>query len=70
MLNLDKLKWIEIEDTSRSLKEIKPLFERIDTARIEEELKLLKGDFINQSACILFRIKRFSERHFTLGPFR
>ncbi len=41
MLGLDELNWEEIELSSLSLKEIKPLFKRIDLARIEEELARL-----------------------------
>jgi methionyl-tRNA synthetase len=41
MLGLNELKWEEIEISSISLKEIKPLFKRIDLVRIEEELERL-----------------------------
>ncbi|WP_226681564.1 methionine--tRNA ligase [Sutcliffiella horikoshii] len=41
MLGLNELKWEEIEISSLSLKEIKPLFERIDLVRIDEELERL-----------------------------
>lgn len=41
MLGLEELKWEEIEILSFPLREIKPLFERIDVGRIEEELERL-----------------------------
>ncbi|ART78103.1 methionine--tRNA ligase [Sutcliffiella horikoshii] len=41
MLGLNELRWEEIEISSLSLKEIKPLFERIDLVRIDEELERL-----------------------------
>ena len=41
MLGLNELVWEEIELSSISLKEIKPLFKRIDLVRIEEELARL-----------------------------
>ena len=44
ILELSELSWEEVEIPSLSLKEIKPLFKRIDLVRIEEELeRLSKG---------------------------
>lgn len=43
MLGLSELSWEEIEISSISTKEIKPLFKRIDLVRIEEELERLNG---------------------------
>ncbi|MBT2699169.1 hypothetical protein J7E79_17425 [Bacillus sp. ISL-40] len=42
MLRLSELKWEEIELSNIVLKDIKPLFERIEKERIEEELENLK----------------------------
>ncbi|MDS9470745.1 hypothetical protein [Sporosarcina pasteurii] len=41
MLGLNELRWQEIEPISISLSEIKPLFDRIDLMKIEEELERL-----------------------------
>ena len=41
MLELKELRWEEIEVVSVNLQEIKPLFERIEVERIEEELEKL-----------------------------
>ncbi|MFD9627403.1 hypothetical protein [Peribacillus muralis] len=41
MLGLNELRWEEIEISSMSLKEIKPLFKRINLERIDEELERL-----------------------------
>lgn len=38
MLGLKELRWEAVEELSVNLHEIKPLFERIDVKRIEEEL--------------------------------
>lgn len=43
MLRLSELKWEEIELSNIVLKDIKPLFERIEKERIEEELENLNN---------------------------
>ncbi|MBH9964930.1 methionine--tRNA ligase [[Bacillus] enclensis] len=41
MLGLDEFKWTEVEPGGKVLKNIKPLFERIDVGKIDEELSRL-----------------------------
>lgn len=47
MLGLNDLKWEEVEVSARSLKEIKPLYTRIELERIEEEIENLKKGINN-----------------------
>jgi len=44
MMGLKELRWEEIEVASANIQEVKPLFERIDVKRIEEELERLKNE--------------------------
>ncbi|TLS36955.1 methionine--tRNA ligase [Pseudalkalibacillus caeni] len=46
MLRLGELKWEETEHTVVSLHEVKPLFERIEKERIEEELDKLRRESV------------------------
>lgn len=48
MLGLDELGWEEIEPVSVSLSEIKPLFDRIDLVKIEEELERLNKSVLKE----------------------
>ncbi|WP_039044138.1 methionine--tRNA ligase [Sporosarcina sp. ZBG7A] len=47
MLGLNEMNWEEIEVSARTLKEIKPLYARIELERIEEEIENLKKGITN-----------------------
>jgi len=47
MLKLTDLKWEEVEVEEIKLKDVKPLFERIDVARIEEEVEALNAGVVS-----------------------
>ena len=48
MLSMDEFEWLEKELINRKLQNVRPLFERIDVSRIDDELAQLLEQSKNQ----------------------